>query len=41
MTLRQDSLKRDLLRLGVPLLDASTSVAPFALLQNFYGEQRR
>ena len=41
MTLRQDKLKRDLRRLGVPLLDASTSEAPFALLQNFYGEQRR
>jgi uncharacterized protein (DUF58 family) len=41
MTVRQDNLKRDLLRLGVPLLDASTSEAPFALLQNFYGEQRR
>ena len=41
MTVRRDNLKRDLLRLGVPLLDASTSEAPFTLLQKFYGEQRR
>ena len=41
MTLRQDTLKKDLLKLGVPLLAASTDEAPFSLLQTFYGEQRR
>ena len=41
MAARRDSLKRDLLRLGVPLLQASTSEAPFSLLQNFYGDPRR
>ena len=41
MTTRQDTLKRDLLKLGVPLLSASTSEAPFSLLLGFYGEQRR
>ena len=31
----------DLLRLGVPLLQASTDQPPFALLQQYYGERRR
>jgi len=34
-------LSRDLLRLGIPLLQAGTDRAPFTLLQEFYGEQRR
>jgi len=38
---RQDTLSRDLLRLGIPLQQASTDLAPFSLLQQFYGERRR
>ena len=30
-----------LVRLGIPLLQASTDRAPFPLLQQFYGEARR
>jgi uncharacterized protein (DUF58 family) len=38
---REEGLARDLLRLGIPLLQASTDRPPFTLLQNYYGEQRR
>ena len=34
-------LSNDLLRLGVPLLTASTDQAPFSLLQNYYRDKRR
>lgn len=37
----RDSLSRDLLRLGIPLLAASTDRAPFGLLQQYYGDARR
>ena len=36
-----DVLRGDLLRLGVPLLRASTDQAPIDLLQPFYGDRRR
>jgi len=36
-----DTLSRELLRLGVPLMRARTDQAPFALLQKFYGDSRR
>jgi uncharacterized protein (DUF58 family) len=38
---RREALSQDLLRLGIPLLGASTDTAPFTLLQQFYGESRR
>jgi len=38
---RRDVLTQDLLRLGIPLLQASTNRAPFNLLQQFYGDTRR
>lgn len=38
---RQESLSSDLLRLGIPLLRASTDSPPFTLLQRFYGDPRR
>ncbi len=38
---QRESLSRDLLRLGIPLLQATTDRAPFSLLQTFYGETRR
>ncbi len=38
---QRDLLRSDLLRLGVPLLTASTDRPPFALLQNYYGDTRR
>lgn len=38
---QQESLSRDLLRLGIPLLQASTDTPPFTLLQQFYGDPRR
>jgi hypothetical protein len=34
-------LSKDLLRLGIPLLGASTDRAPFGLLQQYYGDPRR
>ena len=37
---RRDALSNDLLRLGIPLLQAVTDRAPFTLLQQFYGENR-
>jgi hypothetical protein len=38
---QKDTLSRDLLRLGIPLQQASTDLAPFSLLQQFYGDRRR
>ena len=38
---QREALSNDLLRLGIPLLNASTDAAPFTLLQQFYGENRR
>jgi len=38
---QQALLRSDLLRLGVPLLQAATDQAPFDLLQRYYGEKRR
>jgi uncharacterized protein (DUF58 family) len=37
---QRENLSQDLLRLGVPLLQASTDRAPFGLLQEYYGERR-
>ena len=37
----QDLLSQDLLRLGIPMLQATTDRAPFTLLQQFYGDPRR
>ena len=41
MAQREAQLEADLRRLGIPLLQADTSQAPFALLQAYYGERRR
>jgi uncharacterized protein (DUF58 family) len=38
---QRDLLRSDLLRLGVPLLAASTDRSPFVLLHNYYGDTRR
>lgn len=38
---QREVLRSDLLRLGVPLLQASTDQAPFGLLLQFYGDRRR
>lgn len=38
---QRELLSADLIRLGVPLLLASTDQAPFALLQKYYGDTRR
>ena len=38
---RQDALAASLQRLGIPLLQASTSEAPFQVLQQYYGNSRR
>ena len=38
---RREVLTQDLLRLGIPMLQASTDRAPFTLLQQFYGDARR
>ncbi len=38
---QRDLLRTDLLRLGVPLLQASTDQPPFSLLKNYYGDTRR
>jgi uncharacterized protein (DUF58 family) len=37
----RDLLSQDLLRLGIPMLQASTDRAPFTLMQQFYGNSRR
>ncbi|MEH6634486.1 MAG: DUF58 domain-containing protein [Halioglobus sp.] len=37
----RDVLCQDFLRLGIPMLQATTDRAPFTLLQEFYGNQRR
>jgi uncharacterized protein (DUF58 family) len=38
---QQALLSQDMLRLGIPLLQAATNQAPFSLLQKFYGDTRR
>ena len=38
---RAQTLGKNLQRLGIPLLHASTGQAPFVLLQTYYGESRR
>lgn len=38
---RREMLSKDLLRLGIPMLQAATDQAPFSLLQQFYGDPRR
>jgi uncharacterized protein (DUF58 family) len=38
---QRELLAREMLRLGIPMLAASTHRAPFPLLQQFYGEPRR
>jgi uncharacterized protein (DUF58 family) len=38
---QRDLLRTDLLRLGVPMLLASTDESPFGLLKNYYGDTRR
>jgi len=38
---QREQLSKDFLKLGIPLLQASTERAPFSLLQTFYGDQRR
>jgi len=38
---QRERLSKDFLKLGIPLLQASTERAPFSLLQTFYGDQRR
>jgi uncharacterized protein (DUF58 family) len=37
----RSQLSAELMRLGIPLLQASTTDSPFSLLQRFYGESRR
>lgn len=38
---QRDALSQHLLRLGIPLLSATTGCAPLSLLQTYYGERRR
>ena len=38
---QRELLAKDLLRLGIPILRAVTNLAPFSLLQQFYGDSRR
>ena len=38
---QRELLAGDLLRLGIPLLQATTHQSPFSLLQQFYGDPRR
>jgi uncharacterized protein (DUF58 family) len=38
---QRELLSSDLLRLGIPMLQAATNQAPFSLLQQFYGDPRR
>ncbi len=37
---QRDLLTTDLLRLGIPMLQATTDRAPFSVLQQFYGDRR-
>ena len=39
--MQRDTLSQDLLRLGIPMLTATTDQAPFALLQKYYGNRRK
>lgn len=41
MHAREAALQGQLLRLGIPLLQASTDIAPLGLLQTYYGPSRR
>jgi uncharacterized protein (DUF58 family) len=38
---QRETLSQDLLRLGIPMLTATTDQAPFSLLQKYYGDRRR
>ena len=38
---KDEGLARDMLRLGIPLLQARTDLSPYRLLQDYYGERRR
>lgn len=38
---QRNELSRDLMRLGIPLLQATTPQSPFTLLQGYYGDTRR
>jgi uncharacterized protein (DUF58 family) len=38
---QRESLSTDFLKLGIPMLQASTDCAPFSFLQTFYGDNRR
>lgn len=38
---QRQALEHDMRRLGIPLLTAATSDAPFSLLQTYYGDPRR
>lgn len=38
---QRERLSTDFLKLGIPLLQASTDRAPFSLLQSYYGDARR
>lgn len=38
---RQSDLSKDFQRLGIPILRATTNVAPFSLLRKYYGDPRR
>jgi len=38
---RRELFARDFQRLGIPILQASTSTAPFSLLRHYYGDPRR
>ena len=38
---QRDTLSSDLLRLGIPILTATTDQSPFSLLQKYYGGSRR
>ncbi len=38
---QREALARELQRLGIPLLQASTEESPFLLLQRYFGERRR
>jgi uncharacterized protein (DUF58 family) len=38
---QREALSTDLLRLGIPMLQASTDRPPFSVLQQYYGDKRR
>ncbi|MEH6584513.1 MAG: DUF58 domain-containing protein [Halioglobus sp.] len=38
---RQEILSQDFRRLGIPIIQATTTTAPFTLLRQYYGEARR